>query len=102
MNQVTLTQRVHPILLQMAQDQPLPSGFETRADLVKWLGEQTKIARTIAIRYAVAADQPDFTDQARQMMESARGNLRYFEGELIAHRVILETECLTDSQVSWR
>jgi len=89
MTQDIFTQQVHPIILQMAQERPLHPGFETRADLVRWLGERVRTARTIFARYAADGYQPGLTShQARQML-NAKSNLEYFEGELIAHRAIL-------------
>jgi len=86
------TERVHPVLVEMALKRPLPSGFDDRAELVEWLKNQANLARDLVSTYLAAKKRPGFTPQAQQMLDDARRNMAYFESELLAQAAIHAVE----------
>jgi hypothetical protein len=80
-----VAQAVHPVILQVAQDQPLPGKFATRAELVESLKNQVRVARQIV---GVQAEK-----KTRGVVFIwAEEELAWFEAELPAQSAILEVE----------
>jgi hypothetical protein len=86
-------ERVHPVLLEMAEGLPANSTFDSEAHLVTWLDNQVVAARSIVERYNIlVTGNPNPSAEMRRRLAAAWENLNFFVDELRAHREILEAQ----------